>query len=60
MVFTFLGFRYGYLNWFRSAPLMPNQVYRFDPISGSVRVVADGFNKCNGIAFTEDGQTAYM
>jgi hypothetical protein len=39
---------------------MPNQVYRFDPVTGAVRVVADGFDRCNGIAFTKDGKTAYM
>lgn len=39
---------------------MPNQVYRFDPDTAQVRVVADGFNRCNGIAFTQDGKTAYM
>ena len=39
---------------------MPNQVYRFDPTTSRVRVVADGFAKCNGIAFSEDGQTVYV
>lgn len=39
---------------------MPNQVYRFDPDTGAVRVVATDFDKCNGIAFTADGKTAYM
>ncbi|KAF9259259.1 calcium-dependent phosphotriesterase [Marasmius fiardii PR-910] len=51
---------YGFLNDFRPAPLMPNQVYRFDPDTGAVRVVADGFDKCNGIAFTADGNTVYV
>ncbi len=39
---------------------MPNQVYRFDPDTGVVRVVADGFDKPNGIAFSQDGSIAYM
>lgn len=26
----------------------------------TVRVVADGFNRCNGLAFTGDGKIAYM
>ncbi len=39
---------------------MPNQVYRFDPDTGTVRVVADGFDKCNGLAFSGDGNTAYV
>ncbi|KAF9028930.1 D-lactonohydrolase-like protein [Hymenopellis radicata] len=51
---------YGFLNHFRPQPLMPSQVYRFDPATGAVRVVADGFDKPNGIAFTADGKTAYI
>ncbi|KAK7052266.1 SGL domain-containing protein [Favolaschia claudopus] len=51
---------YGFLNHFRSEPLMPNQVYRLDPETGAVRVVAADFDKCNGIAFTGDGKTAYI
>ena len=39
---------------------MPNQIYRFDPVTRRVRVVATGFNKCNGIALSEDGKLAYM
>ncbi len=52
--------RYGYLYQLRPPPLLPNQVYRFDPDTGSVRVVADGFDKCNGLAFTPDGKTAFV
>lgn len=26
----------------------------------TVRVVADGFNRCNGLAFTGDGKVAYV
>ncbi|KAK0444224.1 calcium-dependent phosphotriesterase [Desarmillaria tabescens] len=51
---------YGFLNRFRPAPQMPSQVYRFDPVTGVVRVVADGFDKCNGLAFSGDGKTAYI
>ena len=39
---------------------MPNQVYRLDPIARRVRVVATDFNRCNGIALSEDGKLAYM
>lgn len=52
--------RYGFLNHFRPLPLLPAQVYRLDPDTGAVRVVADGFDKCNGVAFTKDGKTAYV
>lgn len=55
-----LGFSYGFLGGFRPTSLMPNQVYRFDPNTGVVRVVADGFDKCNGLAFSRDGKTAFM
>src|SRR6185437_5403513 len=44
-------FRYGWLNHFRFLPAFPNQIYRFDPDTGSVRVVADQFIRSNGIAF---------
>jgi len=56
----FTDVTYGFLNHFRPAPLMPNQVYRLDPVTRSVRVVADGFDRCNGIAFNRDGTVAYI
>ena len=60
MIFDLKPHSYGFYDHFRPAPLMPNQVYRFNPNTGAVRVVADQFDKCNGIAFTQDGNTAYM
>ncbi|KAK0213033.1 calcium-dependent phosphotriesterase [Desarmillaria ectypa] len=51
---------YGWLNHFRPLPLMPTQIYRFDPTTGSVRVVADGMGLPNGIAFSPDGSTCYI
>ncbi|KAF9463466.1 calcium-dependent phosphotriesterase [Collybia nuda] len=56
----FTDVTYGFLLNFRPNPLMPNQVYRLDPDTGAVRVVATDFDKCNGVAFTEDGKTAYV
>ncbi|KAI0784000.1 D-lactonohydrolase-like protein [Irpex lacteus] len=56
----FIDVTYGWLAHFRPLPLMPSQVYRFDPDTGSVHVVADGFDKPNGVAFTKDGGTAYI
>jgi gluconolactonase len=35
-------------------------VYRIDPKSGDLSVVADDFNKPNGIAFSPDEQTLYV
>jgi len=51
---------YGHLLGYRPAPILPNQVYRFDPSTGGVRVVASDFQKPNGIAFSPDGATAYV
>ncbi|KZT06693.1 D-lactonohydrolase-like protein [Laetiporus sulphureus 93-53] len=56
----FTDVTYGWLNHFRPPPLLPNQVYRFDPDTGHVRVVADGFMRCNGLAFSKDGKTVYI
>ncbi|GAB1195535.1 hypothetical protein APSETT444_004796 [Aspergillus pseudonomiae] len=43
-----------------SKPQLPNQVYRFDPVTKNVRVVADGFGRPNGIAFSSDEKTVYI
>ncbi|KAF7317880.1 SGL domain-containing protein [Mycena kentingensis (nom. inval.)] len=56
----FTDVTYGFLNNFRPAPQLPNQVYRFDADTGDVRVVADGFVQPNGIAFSLDGSRAYI
>jgi gluconolactonase len=41
-------------------PILPNQVYRFDPKDGSIRAMADGFGRPNGIAFSADQKTFYI
>ncbi|EJD51262.1 calcium-dependent phosphotriesterase [Auricularia subglabra TFB-10046 SS5] len=51
---------YGYVGGFRPKPQLPVQVYRFDPRTGEIRVVADGFEKANGPAFSPDGKIAYI
>lgn len=51
---------YGHEQDFRQRPKLPNQVYRFDPKTGDLRVVADGFGRPNGISFSPDGQTCYI
>ncbi|KAG6888083.1 hypothetical protein C0995_010786 [Termitomyces sp. Mi166 len=56
----FTDVAYGFLSHFRPDPMLPNQVYQFDPGTGTVQVVATDFDKCNGIAFTADGNTAYI
>ncbi|KIK36700.1 hypothetical protein CY34DRAFT_498329 [Suillus luteus UH-Slu-Lm8-n1] len=51
---------YGWMNGFRPEPMLPSQVYRFDPSTGQVRVVADQFVHPNGIAFSADGKFAFV
>uniref|UniRef100_L2FV76 Gluconolactonase n=1 Tax=Colletotrichum fructicola (strain Nara gc5) TaxID=1213859 RepID=L2FV76_COLFN len=51
---------YGYEQGIRPRPKLPNQVYRFDPIRGSIRAMADGFGRPNGICFSPDEKTVYV
>ncbi|KAG6035980.1 hypothetical protein E4U19_003916 [Claviceps sp. Clav32 group G5] len=51
---------YGFEQGFRPRPRLPSQVYRFDPRTRSVRVVADGFGRPNGIAFSPDERVLYV
>lgn len=51
---------YGSEQGFKPAPQLPNQVYCFDPSTGHTRIVADGFEKPNGIAFSPDWKTCYI
>ncbi|KZT00245.1 D-lactonohydrolase-like protein [Laetiporus sulphureus 93-53] len=56
----FTDVTYGFLKGFKPAPLLPNQGYRFDPDTGHIRVVADGLKRPNGLAFSPDGNIAYI
>ena len=38
----------------QDAPQVGDFVYRYDPASGMTSVVADNFNKFNGLAFSPD------
>lgn len=51
---------YGHDQGFRNAPQLPTQVYRYEPLSGDIRAVADGFGRCNGLCFSPDEQTLYV
>jgi gluconolactonase len=51
---------YGYLQGFRPEPQIGDYVYRYDPASGRLSVVADGFDKPNGLAFSPDEQILYI
>jgi len=51
---------YGHRQGFRPEPEVGDYVYRFDPGSGRLSVVADSFAKPNGLAFSPDERTLYV
>lgn len=51
---------YGHDQGYRPKPVLPNLVYRYDPITGSIRAMADGFGRPNGICFSPDFKTVYV
>ena len=51
---------YGYLQGFRPEPADGDRVYRYDPSSGRVTVVASDFDKPNGLAFSPDEHALYV
>jgi gluconolactonase len=51
---------YGYLQGFRPEPMVGDYVYRYDPASGRLSVVADGSDKPNGLAFSPDESVLYI
>ena len=51
---------YGFLQGFRPPPQTGDHVYRYDPGSGRLDVLADSFDKPNGICFSPDEHTLYV
>jgi gluconolactonase len=51
---------YGHLQGFRPAPELGDVVYRHDPATGETAVVADSFDKPNGIALSPGGDVLYV
>lgn len=58
---------YGFEQGFRPKPELPCQVYRFCPekgssdlAKGSIRAMADGFGRPNGICFSPDEKVVYV
>ena len=51
---------YGFEQGITARPQLPNQVYRFEPRTGDVRAMADGFGRPNGICFSPDEKTLYI
>ena len=51
---------HGFEQDFRKKPQLPCHVYRFDPETGDLRVVADGLGRPTGLCFAPDGATLYV
>jgi gluconolactonase len=51
---------YGFLQGFRPEPASGDNVYRYDPATGRLTVVADDFDKPNGVAFSPDERVLYV
>lgn len=51
---------YGALQGFKDAPEVGTYVYRHDPATGETAVIADQFNKPNGLAFSPDESVLYI
>ncbi|KAL4161140.1 hypothetical protein PRNP1_001695 [Phytophthora ramorum] len=51
---------YGFVQSFRAEPGLPRHLYRFEPSTGVVQVVADGFRQPNGLEFSPDFKTLYV
>jgi gluconolactonase len=51
---------YGFHQGFKPTPQLPDQVYRFDPATESIRTIANGFTRCNGLCFSPDCKLLYV
>jgi gluconolactonase len=51
---------YGFVQGFRPQPALADAVYRHDPRTGQTSLVADGFDKPNGLAFSPDERVLYV
>jgi gluconolactonase len=51
---------YGHLQGFRPEPKLCDCVYRYDPHRDGLSVVAEGFDKPNGLAFSPDERALYV
>jgi gluconolactonase len=51
---------YGHLQGFRPEPQVGDNVYRYDPGARHLSVVADSFDKPNGLAFSPDETVLYV
>lgn len=56
----FTDLNYAWIHELRPEPLLPNQVYRYDPSSNTTRAMADQFTRPNGITRSPNGQVIYV
>jgi gluconolactonase len=50
----------GYYQGEKAEPELPERIYRFDPQTGETRVVAEGIDGPNGLAFSPDESRLYV
>lgn len=58
--FFFTDPPYSYAFGYKPPPVLPSQVYAFDPSNGNIQVVADDLIRPNGINFSPDYHTMYV
>jgi gluconolactonase len=58
--FWFTDPSYGHLQGFPREPQIGDHGYRFDPRTADLSVVADSFDKPNGLAFSPDESVLYV
>jgi gluconolactonase len=51
---------YGYVQGFRARPVLGDHIYGHDPATGETTLVADGFDKPNGLGFSPDERVLYV
>ncbi|GAW12466.1 hypothetical protein ANO14919_018350 [Xylariales sp. No.14919] len=51
---------YGFKQGYRPTPVLPSQIYRFDPRTSSIRAVADGIKHPNGLCLSPDERVMYV
>lgn len=51
---------YGFEQGYRPRPRLPNQIYRYEPSTGDIRVVADGFGRPNGVCFSPREEIVFI
>lgn len=51
---------YGFEQGFKAKPMLPNAVWSFNPKDGSIRMIADGIGKPNGVVCPPGGMICYV